>query len=84
MWITPPTEFLVTFEKIQIDDGFTYKYSNGTIRTEYRAVDPSKDSMFYQKTSAAAFNQYPNGTTIVFYRNGTIANFNQSGFINYT
>jgi len=47
-----------------------------------RALVPS-DTVLFSQTSFQVYFKYPNDTTIVTYRNGTIAQFNDSGFVSY-
>ena len=41
------------------------------------------DTTLYKLTSFETYDKFPNGTTIVTYRNGTIAAFNDSSFLYY-
>ena len=82
-WVVPPTEFFVSYEKYIYDDGVEYIFSNGTDRMVAREIDITTDTEYYIKTSFEILDKFINGTTIVTYRNGTIAVFNDSGFQYY-
>ena len=68
--------------KTPFPDGDEYKFSNGTTRFVARPIK-NTDTELYKRTSFEVFETYPNVTTKVTYRNGTIAMFNTSGFMNY-
>ena len=57
-----------------LPDGNEYKYSNGYSVMIARSIKES-DTELYKRTSFEQFESYPNGTTVVTYRNGTIAVF---------
>ena len=63
-------------------DGVEYKYSNGVTKLVARPIIDT-DSELFKRTSFEEFETFPNSTTRVTYRNGTIAMFNNSGFMYY-
>ena len=81
-WIVPPTSFYITYEKTSYPDGDEYKFSNGTTRLVARSIKPT-DTELYKRTSFEVFETFPNASTKVTYRNGTIGMFNTSGFMYY-
>lgn len=81
-WVKAPTSFFVSWEKVSTADGDQYTFSNGTVRMVARALR-TDDTELFKRTSFEQFDQLSNGTTIVTYRNGTVAVFSATGFQYY-
>lgn len=81
-YIVPPTSFYVTYETLTYDDGSVeYTYSNGTVIFYSRPLT-REDDLTYKQLSFSMFRK-ENGMMTVWYRNGSQALFNSTGFVRY-
>lgn len=79
----PPTSFYVTYvTNVYEDGGYEVEYSNGT-RRYYSRPAVKTDTLEYRQTSFVSYQRESNGTMVVFYRNGSIATFNDTGFVRW-